>query len=485
MLVANFLMMNKKDCLISPDNENGQPNVYSWIILKKQKPKAVREKSLSSCVSYLLDPNHRPYSYLIAVTASMLNALMFFCIYFPAGMQSTIIRVMELDNTQYDMIFSAYSWPDIVMSILGTVMIDKYLGMRRGLCVFSCILLTGQCIICVGAYTNSFQTLLCGRILLGCSVGSLVSLITSFLIVWFKGKEVVFAMSLNRCLERLSAALALFTPQFLYDALTDIIVSPYYRHGTTLMFGTLLCFIAVLCAVSVAYLDERGAKIIGRKPIARKNISILDIVSFSTEFWILIVITSTFYGAVRCFTANAPLYFVSKYGFSKKAAGIADSFCYFSIVLIAPLFALIIERVGYNLMWGLLGICFAVSSNMVFVITTGTSTFVPYLGGILYSFAFTFFGCAMYATPGFVVPVYQLTTAYGMLSSLIASTIAFTNISAGMIIDSWGYLLLLFFFITIFVVIGLLIILLSILEVVSGNIQLNVYGKSRLKSRVE
>ena len=78
-------------------------------------------------------------------------------------------------------------------------------------------------------------------------------------------------MSLSLCMQRLYSALALFTPQFLYDALTDIIVSHYYRHGTTLMFGTLLCLIAVLCALSVAYLDKRGAKIIGRKPIARKT----------------------------------------------------------------------------------------------------------------------------------------------------------------------------------------------------------------------
>ena len=136
-------------------------------------------------------------------------------------------------------------------------------------------------------------------------------------------------------------------------------------------------------------------------------------------------------------------------------------------------------------MWGLLGICFVLSSNIVFIITTGTSTFVPYLAGILYSFAFTFFGCAMWATPGFVVPVYQLTTAYGMLSSLIASTIAITSISAGMIIDNFGYFLLLVFFITIFVVIILLIILLSVLEVVSENILLNVSGRSRIKSRIE
>ena len=54
-----------------------------------------------------------------------------------------------------------------------------------------------------------------------------------------------------------------------------------------------------------------------------------------------------------------------------------------------------------------------------------------------------------------------------------------------MIIDNFGYFLLLVFFITIFVVIILLIILLSVLEVVSGNILLNVSGRSRIKSRIE
>ena len=173
-----------------------QSDEYSWLLLDRQQPKVVSQRSLCSCVSYLLDPNHRPYRYLIALLVSLIEAIVSFSYDFPAGMQSTVIKVMELDNTQYDLIFSACSWPDIVMSIVGTVIIDKYLGMRRGICIFTCILLTGQSIICVGAYTNSFPILLCGRVLLGCSVGSLYSLTSTFIVVWFKGKEIIFVILL-------------------------------------------------------------------------------------------------------------------------------------------------------------------------------------------------------------------------------------------------------------------------------------------------
>ena len=470
--------MDKKD----DSNFPSEYDEYSWLFLDRQQPRVVSQRSFSSCVSYLLDPNHRPYRYLIALLVSLIDAIVFFSVNFPAGMQATIIKVMELDNTQYNLIFSAYSWPDIVMSIVGTVIVDKYLGMRRGICGFTCILLTGQSIICVGAYTNSFPILLCGRVVLGCSIGSLVSMTSSFIVVWFKGKEIIFVMSLARCIHRLGATFALFTPQFLYDALTDLIVSPNYRYGTTMMLGTLLCLCAVLCALSVAYLDKRGARRMGRKPIARKNISILSILTFSETFWILTVIMSVYYAAVLSSTANTPLYFMSKYGFSKKAAGIADSLSYLAVVLAAPFVAVIIERVGYNLLWGLIGISFAVSSNVVYMITTSTNIFAPYLAAIMYSFSYTFFGCAMWATPGYIVPVYQLTTAYGMLSSFLSCAVTISNISAGVVIDHYGYLLYLLCFIIVFVVTGLLSILLSVMEVVSGNVLLNVSGKARMKS---
>ena len=453
---------------------------YSWNL---NHPEVFSKSLLFSTVSYLLDPNHRPYKYLIAILVSIIQAILTFCMDFPAGIQATIIKVMELDNTQYDLIFSAYSWPDIVMSIVGTVIVDKYLGMRRGLCIFSCILLAGQTIICVGAYTNSFPILLCGRVVLGCSVGSLYSLTSAFIIVWFKGKEIVFAMSLARCIHRLSATFALFTPQFLYDSLSNLIVSPYYRHGTTLMLGTLLCLCAVLCALSVAYLDKRGARTIGNKTIVKKNSSILSILTFSRFYWILILIISAYYSSALTFTANAPLYFISKYGFSRKAAGIANSLSFVAIAFILPFVAVIVERVGYNLMWGMLAVSLAVTANSVYIITTSTSTFTPYLAGFVYSFSLTFFGSSMWAAPGFVVPEYQLTTAYGILQSLLAIVVTANTITGVLVIDHYGYLMFSVLYIIIFFVSGLLSILLSVMEVVSGNdALLNVPGKARTRS---
>ena len=129
---------------------------------------------------------------------------------------------------------------------------------------------------------------------------------------------------------------------------------------------------------------------------------------------------------------------------------------------------------------GALGISCAVIANLVYIVTIGADTFVPYFSAILHSFSYTFFGSAMWAAPGFVIPVHQLTTAYGLLNSATSCTITIGNISLGIIIDYYGYLLYLSLFIMVFVLMGLLSILLSVMEVASGNRKLNVSGKSRM-----
>ena len=129
---------------------------------------------------------------------------------------------------------------------------------------------------------------------------------------------------------------------------------------------------------------------------------------------------------------------------------------------------------------GALGISCAVIANLVYILTIGADTFAPYLSAVLYSFSYTFFGSAMWAAPGFVIPEYQLTTAYGLFNSAFSCTITISNICSGIIIDYYGYLLYLSLFIMVFVLMGLLSILLSVMEVVSGDRKLNVSGESRM-----
>ena len=454
----------------------------SWLILQEDMLPIMSDKrSLSKFVAYLCDPNCRPYRYVLAIFLSMIEGMLTFCADFPAGIQSTTIKVMKLDNTKYNMLFSAYTWPDIVMSILGTVMVGKYLGMRRGIIVFTGVVFAGQVTVSIGAYTNSFEVMLFGRILLGCGFGTALSLTSAFIILWFGGKEVTFVMSLARCFHRLSATLALFTPKYLYDSLDDYLVLSNVRHGTTQMLCTLMALCTVVCAIIVAFLDRRGAKIIGRKPIPKKKISILGILSFSSSFWILILICSVYYSVITALTANGPLYFVSKYGFSQNAANIANSFSYLAIIFTTPFVALLIDFTGYNLVWGLLGICFAIASNVIYIFSRDIDTFAPYLAAVVYSISFTFFGSAMLVAVGYLVPQTQLTTAYGTLMSLIAFSITIINVSAGIIIDHGGYFFVETFLLIMLFIIFLLDIFLSLLEIVTGNVVLNVPGMKRMK----
>ena len=454
----------------------------SWLILKEDIPPILSDKrSLSTCFAYLCDPNCRPYRYVLAIVLSMIEGMLCFCADFPAGIQSTIIKVMKLDNTHYDLIFSAYTWPDIVMSILGTVIVDKYLGMRKGIIVFTGVMFAGQVTVSIGAYTNCFEVMLFGRILLGCGFGTALSLTSAFIILWFGGKEVTFVMSLARCFHRLSATLALFTPKYFYDSLDDCLVLSTARHGTTQMLCTLMALCTVVCAIIVAFLDRRGAKIIGRKPIPKKKISILGILSFSSSFWILILIISVYFAVVISFTANGPLYFVSKYGFSQNAANIANSLSYLAIVFTTPFVALLIDFTGYNLVWGLLGICFAIASNVLYIVSRDVDTFAPYLAAVVYSISFTFFGSAMWVAVGFLVPQTQLTTAFGMLMSLFALCTTIINVSAGIIIDHGGYLFVEIFLLIMLFIVFLLDIFLSLLEIITGNKVLNIPGMKRMK----
>ncbi len=469
-----------------PVNLAGQavndPEETTWLLLDTASIPPGLKDDRSSCFTVLCNPNRRPYRYTVALFAALIQGVLSFCCDFPAGIQSTMIKVMNLDDTQYNLVFSGMMWPDIVMSILGTVLVDKYLGMRKGIIIFCSIIFIGQLVASIGAYFSSFVILLLGRVLLGCGMGTAYSLCSAFLILWFGGKEITFVMSLGRCFHRLNATLALVAPQLFYDALSRFGLFPSVRHGTTQMLCTLMCLLCVVCATAVAFLDWRGARIIGRKPFPKRDIKIINILTFSTSFWILIAICSVYYAVVSAFTANAPLFFISKYGFSENVANIANSLSYLAIMFVTPFVALFIDLTGYNLIWAVVGILSAITANLIFIFTSDVDIFAPYLAAVFYSFSYTFVGSALWVAPGYLVPKHQLSTAYGTLMSVYALTCTLVNISSGMIVDSLGYLMLTIFYLLVLVVILLLNNYLSLFEIVSGKRLLNVSGKSRMTS---
>ena len=93
------------------------------------------------------------------------------------------------DETQYDMFYCAYEWPDILRGPIEAVIIDKYLGMRKGIVIFTGIVFAGQLTASIGAYFNIFELMIFGRLLLGCGFGPASSVTSAIAIVWFSEKR--------------------------------------------------------------------------------------------------------------------------------------------------------------------------------------------------------------------------------------------------------------------------------------------------------
>ena len=429
---------------------------------------------------YLCDPNRRPYRYIIALLLSCIQGIFVFCVEFPAGIQSKIIQTMEIDNTQYNLLFSAFAWCDIVMSLIGSVIIDKLLGIQSGLIMFTLIFALGQLTVSAGAYANSFVMILLGRLILGVGRGSTLSIVYSFEIKWFGGKEITFVMSLGRCMGRLGATLALIVPLLLYNLLS-FLTTQSYRHGTVQMVGSFLCLCSVGFSVIVVLLDKNGSKVTKDIPANEKKYNILEIKKFPVAFWVVSLMCGTFYGVMFATTANGPLFFISRYDYSAVTAGIANSLSYSYIIVITPFIALSIDWLGYNLIWGFIGIALAISSNVLFIASRDSDVFMPFLCAALYSLSFSFFGSAIWVTISFLVPDHLVTTAYGISLSFYSLMVSLIGISSGVLIDMFGYLMLNIFYVILMFLVTYLTLFLSVSEIVSGNRVLNVSGRTRHK----
>ncbi len=460
------------------DGQNSDDEATSWLLLDTNHPRiATNEGILTTCFSYLKDPNHRPFRYAIVMLLSFTLGVSSYIAELPGGLQAAIIRVMRLDDAHYNMIFSAYTWADIVMSVVGSVIVNQYIGIHTGFVVFLTILLSGQLLCAISGFVNSFWIFLLGRLIVGVGIGTITSIIISFQILWFGGKEITFVMSLARCFCRSFATLSLFTPQLMYESLT-FISSNFNRLGTTLMVGIVLCMLAVTFGLLVVLLDRHGARVIGRRPPKKQKINLFDALRFPLSFWLIALQCSLFYSVTASSTANGPLFIVSKYDLSIDTASIANSLSYASIVMVTPLVALAIDYYGYNLVWGLVGLTFAIASNILYIVS-GPSLFVPFLAATLSSCAYSFFGTSIWVTPGFIVEKHQITTAYGVAMSVLAVGVSLIGVISGVIIDKFGYLVVLVFNVLILFFTILLNLYVFMLDCCAEDQVLNVSGKKR------
>jgi MFS family permease len=146
--------------------------------------------------------------------------------------------------SQFNALYSAYSFPNMVLPFFGGFLVDK-LGCRTMITVFAALLVVGQSIFAFGANLNSYPVMLVGRVFYGFGGESLCVAAQTMLAEWFMGQEMAMAMGINLSVSRLGSVVNDQTSVAFYKA-TGL--------AATLWIGVILlaaCFLASLVAAAV------------------------------------------------------------------------------------------------------------------------------------------------------------------------------------------------------------------------------------------
>ena len=73
----------------------------------------------------------------------------YFCYDNPAALQDTMLRDLDISVGSFMMLYSLYSWPNVILCYFGGVLTDSVFGVRLAAIVFSTIVLSAQVNKCI------------------------------------------------------------------------------------------------------------------------------------------------------------------------------------------------------------------------------------------------------------------------------------------------------------------------------------------------
>lgn len=198
--------------------------------------------------SSILNQSQSKLRWLILLPCSMLLFGNFYAYDNPAPLHIPLKEYLGHDHDTYqyeiNLLYSVYSLPNLFLPFIAGRMVDR-MDPRIVLLMFSVLMSVGQTIFAIGVTSKQFPVMLAGRVLLGLG-GETISVIqASITTVWFRNKELAFALGLNLCISRLGTVL-------------NANISPRVEEAmgvpTAIWVGAAACYYSLFCALGLCIL---------------------------------------------------------------------------------------------------------------------------------------------------------------------------------------------------------------------------------------
>jgi nitrate/nitrite transporter NarK len=382
-----------------------------------------------NAVNSLRESKTARWTVLILVSFTMM------CMYYltdaMAPLQQNLQTNLHWSATDYGLFTSGYGWFNVflLMLVFSGMILDK-LGTRFTGILAIFIMLIGAGIkywAISGHFAGTYQLTIGSWQALGDTPKSAVMAGLGFgifgvgcemfgiaankaVVRWFRGKEMALAIGLNTSTGRIGTALAMFTPQPLYN-LTKDVSAPILVSIVLLLLGLL---VYVFFTVLDKRLDQEESDAGVEKDEEFKFSDITEIAS-NRAFWYIAVLCVLFYSAVFPFIKFATNLIVQKFSVSDDFAGYIPALLPFSALLLTPLFGGISDKKGKAATIMILGSILLVFVHLLFSIPSLNSFPIAIGLVILLGIAFSLVPSAMWPSVAKIIPHSKLGTAYAMI----------------------------------------------------------------------
>eukprot|EP00331_Platyophrya_macrostoma_P032921 CAMPEP_0176440704 /NCGR_PEP_ID=MMETSP0127-20121128/20736_1 /TAXON_ID=938130 /ORGANISM="Platyophrya macrostoma, Strain WH" /LENGTH=498 /DNA_ID=CAMNT_0017825293 /DNA_START=40 /DNA_END=1536 /DNA_ORIENTATION=+ len=326
-------------------------------------------------------------------------------------------------------LYSVYSWPNTVLAIFGGLLIDKYLGLRRAMLLFTGLVFLGSALFYVGVLAVNYPLMLFARVVFGLGGESLSVAQSAFVARWFKGgRGMALAFGITISFSRVGSSFNfLFSPK----------IADHDGINTAVFCGMVACIISLLSCFVLILCDVHAVKTGYIKPEAHENeeeaMKLSDIFKLHTKFWFICVICVFCYTSIFPFIGIAKNFFERKYDLSGTTASNYISIYQFTSAGASPVIGAVVDGIGRNTLWLIAASTCFILVHFVFLIATIPAPAMMSAMGVFYSFLVS----GLWPSVPWVVPENMVGFAYGVMTALQNTGLAIFPLITGAVLDGY------------------------------------------------
>ncbi len=245
--------------------------------------------------------------------------------------------------------------------------------------------------------------------------------VTRSIAKWFKGGNMAFAMGLQLAIARLGTAFALvISPKLVAEKAAGQTYS-LMETARPAFLGLMLMLAGMLLWAIFVAMDARFDRQAGLKDTVETadedKFRFSDVVKLlkNRQFIVIALLCVFFYSSVVSFKKFASAILIPRFDVPVEAASWMVSMLPFATVVFAPIFGLLVDKIGHGTRWMLTGAVLALIAHLMLAFAPSGIPFYGYLSMVFLGFGYSLVPAAMWPSVPKIVPDKVLGTAYSLI----------------------------------------------------------------------